>query len=164
MIKNNEIKARRVMVISEEGNLLGEFSKDEAINLAEENDLDLVQMNSESIPTCKIMDHGKYMFEQNKKSKAVKNKDKEIQFEPNIATNDLNHKLKHAMEFIDKGYTVSIRMILKGRMRESTTIGEEFLSRVNSILNENNLQLTYKRNGNLFSGTIEKEKKDANKN
>ncbi len=159
MLKNKEIKSTVVFVIGEDGEQVGNLSLEDALNLAEEKGLDLVQMNKEKVPTCKIMDYGKYIYAQKKKHhKQHIVKEKELRFEPNISEHDIAHKLKHAIEFIDAGHRVLIKVPLRGRMISNTTVAEELLSSIKGKLMVFNLTLDYKKEGNSFKGSIEKLK------
>jgi translation initiation factor IF-3 len=154
LLKNEEIKAKKVLLIRESTK---EVSIEEALQIAEEQGLDLVQLNDKAIPSCKIMDYSKHLFEQ-KKKKAFKPilREKEIQFEPNIADHDLQHKLNQSISFVEKGHKVVIKVILKGRNKDRENVGLDLISSLNGKLNTKNLKLVYKKEGSNFKGVIEK--------
>ena len=108
---NEQIRDREVRVVSESGEQLGIMSAREAMKLAQEAELDLVKIApTAKPPVCKIIDYGKYRYEQARKEKEAKKKQrtvevKEVRLSPNIDTNDLNTKMNNARKFISKGYT-----------------------------------------------------------
>ena len=107
---NEQIRDREVRVVSESGEQLGIMSAREAMKLAQEAELDLVKIApTAKPPVCKIIDYGKYRYEQARKEKEAKKKQrtvevKEVRLSPNIDTNDLNTKMNNARKFISKGY------------------------------------------------------------
>lgn len=118
---NEEIRAREIRLIDENGSQLGMVSLNEALSLANERNLDLVEMSSNSnISVCKIMDYGKYRYERLKKDKENKKKQKntvikEIRVKPHIDTHDLETKIKQIEKFLEKEYKVKISLRLSGR-------------------------------------------------
>jgi translation initiation factor IF-3 len=116
---NFDIKANRVLLISEDGDKLGIFSRRDAIERAEESNLDLVQVSGDQeIPVCKILDYGKMQYEQKKNAKGANSSKvvvKEIRFGPATGENDINVKIKAANAFLDKGHHVRLVVKLKGR-------------------------------------------------
>lgn len=118
---NHEIKSREVRIIDENGEQLGIFSLEDAINLANDKNLDLVEMsfNSEN-SVCKIMDYGKYRYERLKKDKENKKKQKnivikEIRVKPYIDKHDMETKINQIHKFLEKENKVKISMKLSGR-------------------------------------------------
>ena len=116
---NEQIKANKVQVIDEQGEKRGVMGIHDALDLAYEKKLDLVLVapNAE-IPVCKIMNYGKYKFEQSKKEKEAKKKQKifeikEIRITPNIEQHDFEFKLKNAQKFIEDGNKVKITVRLE---------------------------------------------------
>ena len=130
---NEEIRDKEVRVIGAEGDQLGIMSSADALKLAYEKDLDLVKIAPNAVPpVCKIMDYGKFRFEQMKKEKeARKNQHvveiKEVRMSPNIDTNDFNVKLKNAQKFLKEGNRVKITVRFRGREMAHTSIGETLL-------------------------------------
>ena len=104
-----------------------------ALKIAEENELDLVKIAPGSNPpVCKIMDYGKFRFEQTKKEKEAKKNQrvvevKEIRMSPSIDTNDLNTKVKNAMKFLKDGNRVKVTVRFRGREMAHTSLGEVLL-------------------------------------
>ncbi len=118
---NEQIKDREVRVISEEGEQLGIMSAREAYQMAVDADLDLVKIApTAKPPVVKIMDYGKYRYEQSRKEKEARKKQKqvelkEVRLSPNIEVNDLNTKINAARKFIAKGDKVKISLRFRGR-------------------------------------------------
>ena len=122
ILRNNQIKAGRVVVIGDDGNKVGEFLRTDAISMAEELGLDLVQVGGQDInPICKIMDYGKLLYEKKKKQKgggSAQVKVKELKFGPNTDDHDMAVRHDKAKKFIEQGDRVKITVRFKGR--EST--------------------------------------------
>ena len=118
---NEQIRDREVRLISTDGEQLGVMSAKEAMKLAREANLDLVKIAPQAKPpVCKILDYGKYRFEQAKREKEAKKKQKvvelkEIRLSPNIDLNDLNTKMNAAKKFLSKGDKVKITLRFRGR-------------------------------------------------
>ena len=109
------------------------MSAQQALDIAEEKNLDLVKISPNSNPpVCKIMDYGKYRFEQSKREKETRKNQKivevkEIRMSPGIGTNDFNVKLKNALKFLADGDRVKVTVRFRGREMTHTEIGEELL-------------------------------------
>jgi len=132
--RNHRIKVPQVRVISPEGKQLGILDTPKAVNLALEVGLDLVEVapNATPVPVCRIMDFGKYVYEEQKKhshSRSTASKIKEIEFTARIAPNDFNTKLRHAEEFLDHGNKVKLRLKFRGREMAHTELGFEVIKR-----------------------------------
>ena len=118
---NEQIRDREVRLIGEDGEQLGIMSSREAMKLAAEANLDLVKIApTAKPPVCKIIDYGKYKYEQTRKEKEAKKKQKtvevkEVRLSPNIDTNDLNTKVNNAKKFIGKGNKVKVTLRFRGR-------------------------------------------------
>ena len=132
---NEQIKANKVQVIDEQGEKRGVMGIHDALDLAYEKKLDLVLVapNAE-IPVCKIMNYGKYKFEQSKKEKEAKKKQKifeikEIRITPNIEQHDFEIKLKNAQKFIEDGNKVKITVRFRGREMNYLKLGEQVLNK-----------------------------------
>lgn len=133
---NHEIRAGEVRCIGDDGTQYGIISRDEALEKAEELGLDLVLIAPDGKPpVCKVMDYGKFKYQQEKKKKEAKKKQKtidvkEIKFSVKIADNDINYKIKHAREFLEEGKHVKFRVFLKGREMANPDAGIAVLERV----------------------------------
>ena len=133
---NEQIRDKEVRLIGADGEQLGIVSSKEAQRLADEAGLDLVKIApTAKPPVCKIIDYGKYRYEQARKEKEAKKKQKtielkEIRLSPNIDTNDLNTKINAAKKFIEKGNKVKVTLRFRGRemahMQSSKHILDDF--------------------------------------
>ena len=118
---NEQIREREIRLIGEDGEQLGIMSAREAMKIAQEAELDLVKIApAAKPPVCKIIDYGKYKYEQARKEKEAKKKQKtvevkEVRLSPNIDTNDLNTKKNNAKKFISKGNKVKVTLRFRGR-------------------------------------------------
>ena len=131
--RNHRIKAEQIRVISPEGKQLGVLATGKALQLAQQFDLDLVEVAPNvTPPVCRIMDFGKYMYEESKKHSHVRttaSKIKEIEFSVRIEHNDFLTKLRHAEEFLDHGNKVKLRLKFRGREMARTEMGFEVINR-----------------------------------
>lgn len=140
---NEQIRDREVRLIGEDGQQLGIVSGREALRMAEEAGLDLVKIApTAKPPVCKIVDYGKFRYEQTRKEKEAKKKQKtievkEIRLSPNIDKNDLNTKINAARKFLTKGDRVKITLRFRGRemahMANSKHILDDFAESVADI-------------------------------
>lgn len=130
---NEEIRDKEVRLIDDEGNQLGIMSADAALQIAIERDLDLVKIAPGSNPpVCKVMDYGKFRFEQSKREKEAKKNQhvvdvKEIRMSPGIGVNDFNVKLKNGQKFLQDGDRLKVTVRFRGREMAHTDIGERLL-------------------------------------
>ncbi len=131
--RNDKIRAPEIRVISPEGKQLGILPTEKALSLARQFNLDLVEMSANANPpVCRIMDFGKYIYEEQKKTSHVKStasKLKEIEFTPRIAENDFITKIRHAEEFLDHGNKVKFRLKFRGREMAHTELGFDLMKR-----------------------------------
>ncbi|HJA02546.1 MAG TPA: translation initiation factor IF-3 [Candidatus Gallimonas gallistercoris] len=131
---NGEIRDREIRVISETGEMLGVMSPREAMRLAEEADLDLVKISPNAVPpVCKIMDYGKFKFEQAKKEKENRRNQKvveikEVQLSMTIDVGDLNVKAKQATKFLGEGNKVKVSIRLRGRQMAHANLGRDVMN------------------------------------
>ena len=118
---NEQIRDKEIRLISENGEQLGIMSAREALKIAQEAELDLVKIAPMAKPpVCKIIDYGKYKYEQTRKEKEARKKQKtveikEVRLSPNNDTNDLNTKINNAKKFISKGNKVKVTLRFRGR-------------------------------------------------
>ena len=130
---NEQIQDPQVRLIDDEGIQLGIISAEEALSIATERGYDLVKIAPNSVPpVCRIMDYGKFRFEQTKKEKEAKKNQrvievKEIRMSPSIDTNDFNTKLKNAQKFLSDGDRVKVSVRFRGREMAHTEIGVDLL-------------------------------------
>lgn len=139
---NEEIRDLEVRVLDEENEQLGIMSGKEALALAQEKKLDLVKIApSAKPPVCKIMDFGKFRYEQQKKDKEARKKQKsagvkEIRLGLNIEKNDLETKAKNAMKFLQSGDKVKVSLRFKGREMGYTQQGFEVVKKFTAVIEE----------------------------
>ncbi|MEQ8602180.1 MAG: translation initiation factor IF-3 [Marivibrio sp.] len=139
---NEEIRVPEVRVIDSEGEQLGILSIADAIAAAEEAGLDLVEVSpTAKPPVCKILDYGKFKYEQQKKKNEAKKKQKtielkEIKFRPNIDQHDYDTKMKSMHKFIDEGDKVKVTLRFRGRELAHQELGLEVLNRVRDDMAE----------------------------
>lgn len=130
---NEDIQAPEVRLISDTGEQLGLMSSEEALKIAVEKEMDLVMIAPGSKPpVCKIMDYGKYRFEQAKREKEAKKNQrvieiKEIRMSPSIGDNDFNTKLRAGQKFLTEGNRLKVTIRFRGREMAHTNIGEQLL-------------------------------------
>ena len=131
---NEGIRARELRLISDNGDQLGVKTKQEALKMAEDANLDLVLVAPKAKPpVAKIMDYGKYRFELQKKQREARKKQKvvnikEVRLSPTIDTNDFNTKVKNARKFLSKGDKVKVSIRFRGRAITHKDIGREVLN------------------------------------
>ena len=133
---NERIRALQVQVISSEGKNLGTLSTREAINLAKQEGLDLIEISpNANPPVCKIIDIGKYKYDQQKKAHKAKKKQKvmnlkEIKLRPVTEIHDYNFKIKNAQKFLTKGDKVKFTVQFRGREMQHTNLGYDLMKRI----------------------------------
>jgi len=132
---NEEITDKEVRMIDEDGTQLGIMTSEEAFKIAVEKELDLVKISPTSNPpVCKIMDYGKYRFEQAKREKEARRHQhivevKEIRMSPSIGINDFKVKLNHGQKFLKEGDRLKVTIRFRGREMAHTDIGEKLLKK-----------------------------------
>lgn len=130
---NEQIRDREIRLIGEDGEQLGIMSVRDAMKLAREANLDLVKIApTAKPPVCKIIDYGKYRYEQARREKEARKKQKtievkEIRLSPNIDTNDLNTKVNQARKFVSGGNKVKVAVRFRGRELAHTAVGKTIL-------------------------------------
>ena len=133
---NDRIRASQVQVIGSDGKNLGTLPTQEAINIAKQQGLDLIEISpNASPPVCKIIDIGKYKYDLQKKANKAKKKQKivnlkEIKLRPVTEIHDYNFKLKNAQKFLEKGDKVKFTVRFKGREMQHTHLGKELMERI----------------------------------
>ena len=135
-VANNRINALEVQVISHDGNNLGILKTNDAIKLAKEEGLDLIEISpNANPPVCKIIDIGKYKYDLQKKANKAKKKQKvislkEIKLRPVTDAHDYNFKIKNAQKFLGKGDKVKFTVRFKGREMQHTNLGHQLMDRI----------------------------------
>jgi translation initiation factor IF-3 len=133
---NREIRAPKVRVIGQTGEQIGVLALYEALAKAEEDGLDLVEISpGANPPVCKIMNYGKFRYDQTKREKESKKaqhqiKIKEVKIKPNISAHDLVTKLNHSREFLEKGNKVKITCTFRGREAAHPELGEKIMQKL----------------------------------
>lgn len=164
---NEHIRVREVRLIDDEGGQNGIVSTREALELAKERNLDLVEVSpNANPPVCKILDFGKYRYEQEKRLRdSRKNqkalKIKEIRMQPKIGSGDLDTKAKHVQEFLDEGDKVKVTIRFRGRELAHTELGYDVLKEVENRLREGSytIEKTAAMEGRFMSMTLNSKAK-----
>ncbi len=139
---NDEIRGTELRVISEDGDQLGIISAEEALRIAQERGLDLVEVAPNgNPPVCRIMDYGKYLYMEQKRAQQAKKKQKRIQvkemkFRPKIDEHDYNFKKNHVLRFLKGGDRVKVTIRFRGRELAHKDKGYEILKRLKEELAE----------------------------
>ena len=139
---NEGIRIKEVRVIGENGEQIGVIATNEAIRMAKESGLDLVEVAPKaSPPVCRIMNFSKYKYEQEKKERLARKKQrvihiKEIKLKPNIEENDYQVKLRHLKKFLGRGDKAKVTLIFRGREMAHTDIGINLMNRLMKDLSE----------------------------
>ncbi|KAA2283907.1 translation initiation factor IF-3 [Arenimonas fontis] len=140
--RNQEIRVPRVRVIGSDGEMVGILSRDEALALAEDAGLDLVEIQPNADPpVCRIMDFGKFMFEQQKKASAARKKQKvveikELKFRPTTDDGDYNIKMRNLRRFLEEGDKVKVNIRFRGREMAHQELGLEMARRIEADLGD----------------------------
>jgi len=133
---NREIRARRVRVVRPEGDHVGVIPIEEALTMAEEAELDLVEVSPLSDPpVCRLMDYGKFKYEQSKRAHEAKKKQtfihlKEVKFRPKTEDHDFRFKVRHIRRFLEHGDKVKVTVFFRGREIVHADLGKRILDRV----------------------------------
>jgi translation initiation factor IF-3 len=134
------IRVPEVRVIDEEGNQLGVMATEKALELADEQGLDLVEVSPTARPpVCRITDFGKFKYERSKRQREARKKQhtiqvKEVKFRPKTEEHDYQFKKRHAEEFLEKGYKVKVTMVFRGRELDHRELGMRMLQRLQDDL------------------------------
>lgn len=139
---NKDITAREVRLIDQDGEQVGVVSLEEAISAAEQTDMDLVEIAPQSEPpVCRLMDYGKFIFDQKKQRQEARKKQKQVQvkevkFRPGTDEGDYKVKLRNLNRFLNEGDRAKVTMRFRGREHAHRELGLEVLKRVENDLNE----------------------------
>jgi len=151
---NERIRAPQVQVISSDGQNLGTLNTQEAINIAKQEGLDLIEISpNANPPVCKIIDIGKYKYDLQKKANKAKKKQKiislkEIKLRPVTDIHDYNFKIKNAQRFLEKGDKVKFTVRFKGREMQHTHLGQDLMKRIiNDTINIGKVEIRPKFEG-----------------
>ena len=139
---NREIRAQQIRVIDDEGNMLGVMTVPEALRIAEDRGLDLLEIApTASPPTCKIMDYGKWKYEKKKQATAARKKQtvvtiKEVQMRPRTDQHDFETKMNHARRFLLDGDKVKVSLRFMGRELAHQELGMEVMQKAIAFVND----------------------------
>ncbi|GAA7461808.1 translation initiation factor IF-3 [Helicobacter pylori] len=171
VLLNGDINFKEVRCVSDDGEVYGIISSKEALKIAQNLGLDLVLISaSAKPPVCKVMDYNKFRYQNEKKIKEAKKKQKqieikEIKLSTQIAQNDINYKVKHAREFIEANKHVKFKVVLKGRESQNSKAGLDVLLRVQTMMQDlANPEKEPKTEGRFVSWMFVPKAKEAPKN
>ena len=159
---NERIRSPQVQVISSDGKNLGTLSTQEAITIAKQEGLDLIEISpNASPPVCKIIDIGKHKYDLQKKAKKAKKKQKiinlkEIKLRPVTEIHDYNFKIKNAQKFLEKGDKVKFTVKFRGREMQHTNLGNELMNRIiNDTANLGKVEMRPKLEGRQMTMIVQ---------
>ncbi|GAA7578468.1 translation initiation factor IF-3 [Helicobacter pylori] len=171
VLLNGDINFKEVRCVGDNGEVYGIISSREALKIAQNLGLDLVLISaSAKPPVCKVMDYNKFRYQNEKKIKEAKKKQKqieikEIKLSTQIAQNDINYKVKHAREFIEANKHVKFKVVLKGRESQNSKAGLDVLLRVQTMMQDlANPEKEPKTEGRFVSWMFVPKAKEAPKN
>ncbi|AJC50342.1 translation initiation factor IF-3 [Coxiella endosymbiont of Amblyomma americanum] len=166
---NKQIRVSEVRLINKEGGQMGIVKIDQALALAEESELDLVEVSPMAIPpVCRIMDFGKYQFEKSKQKAAQRKKQrsihlKEVKFRPGTGEGDYQVKLRKIIVFLKRGDRVKTSLRFKGREMQHQALGLELLNRIKRDLGDVAIEQEPKMEGRQMTMVVMKGKNESNK-
>ncbi|WP_187876810.1 translation initiation factor IF-3 [Helicobacter pylori] len=171
VLLNGDINFKEVRCVGDDGEVYGIISSKEALKIAQNLGLDLVLISANAKPpVCKVMDYNKFRYQNEKKIKEAKKKQKqieikEIKLSTQIAQNDINYKVKHAREFIEANKHVKFKVVLKGRESQNSKAGLDVLFRVQTMMQDlANPEKEPKTEGRFVSWMFVPKAKEAPKN
>ncbi|MBH0255616.1 translation initiation factor IF-3 [Helicobacter pylori] len=171
VLLNGDINFKEVRCVGDDGEVYGIISSKEALKIAQNLGLDLVLISAGAKPpVCKVMDYNKFRYQNEKKIKEAKKKQKqieikEIKLSTQIAQNDINYKVKHAREFIEANKHVKFKVVLKGRESQNSKAGLDVLLRVQTMMQDlANPEKEPKTEGRFVSWMFVPKAKEAPKN
>lgn len=163
---NDRIRFKEVLVIGPEGEQLGILTRDEALNRAESYELDLLCVSpNANPPVCKILDYGRYRYEQQKRAREAKKRQhvtqvKSLRLSPVIEEHDFNTKLRHARKWLESGHKVKVDMRFRGRMMTRVEVGRKTMDQfIEDTKDLGSAENRPKLEGNTMSVTISPVKK-----
>jgi translation initiation factor IF-3 len=164
---NERIRAREVRVIGDEGEQIGVMPPFEALKLAREKNLDLVEISpTAQPPVCRIMDYGKFLYQNEKREREAKKKQKiitvkEVKFRINVDDHDYDTKKTHVLRFLDEGDKVKATIFFRGREMTRQSLGRQILERlIKDVENKGIVEFRPRQEGNTLH-LILAPKKDA---
>ena len=167
---NERIRAREIRVIDDEGQQMGIMPPFEALKKAREKNLDLVEISpTANPPVCRIMDYGKYLYQQEKKEREAKKHQKtitvkEVKFRINVDDHDYETKKNHVLRFLDEGDKVKATIFFRGREMTRTGLGREILERLIKDVNDRGIvEFRPRQEGNTLHLILAPKKAEAPK-
>jgi translation initiation factor IF-3 len=167
---NERIRAREIRVIDDEGQQMGILPPYEALKKARERNLDLVEISpTANPPVCRIMDYGKYLYQQEKKEREAKKHQKtitvkEVKFRINVDEHDYQTKKNHVLRFLDEGDKVKATIFFRGREMTRTGLGREILERlIKDVEQKGMVEFRPRQEGNTLHAILAPKKEGAQK-
>ena len=164
---NERIRAREIRVIGDEGEQIGIMPPFEALKKAREQNLDLVEISPSAVPpVCRIMDYGKFLYQQEKKEREAKKHQKvitvkEVKFRINVDDHDYETKKNHVLRFLDEGDKVKATIFFRGREMTRTNLGRQILERlIKDVEDKSIVEFRPRQEGNTLHAILA-PKKDA---
>lgn len=164
---NDRIRAREIRVLDDDGNQLGIMQPFEALKLAKERNLDLVEISpTAQPPVCRVMDYGKYLYQQEKKEREAKKHQtkitvKEVKFRINVDDHDYETKKNHVLRFLEEGDKVKATIFFRGREMTRTMLGRQILERLlKDVEGQSIVEFRPRQEGNTLHAILA-PKKDA---
>src|SRR6516162_1295741 len=167
---NERVRVREVRVIDDEGNQLGIMPPFEALKIAREKNLDLVEVSpTAQPPVCRIMDYGKYLYQQEKREREAKKHQhqivvKEVKFRINVDDHDYETKKNHVLRFLGEGDKVKATIFFRGREMTRTGLGRQILERlIKDVESESIVEFRPRQEGNTLHAILAPKKVEGQK-
>jgi translation initiation factor IF-3 len=165
---NDRIRAREIRVIDDEGNQIGILPPFEALKMAREKNLDLVEISpTAQPPVCRIMDYGKFLYQQEKKEREAKKHQKqivvkEVKFRINVDDHDYETKKNHVLRFLDEGDKVKATIFFRGREMTRTNLGRQILERlIKDVEDKSIVEFRPRQEGNTLHAILAPKKDEG---
>src|SRR5215470_1494727 len=165
---NDRIRAREIRVIDDEGNQIGIMPPFEALKMAREKNLDLVEISpTAQPPVCRIMDYGKYLYQQEKKEREAKKHQKqivvkEVKFRINVDDHNYETKKNHVLRFLDEGDKVKATIFFRGREMTRTNLGRQILERlIKDVESKSIVEFRPRQEGNTLHAILAPKKDET---
>ncbi|PYX39276.1 MAG: translation initiation factor IF-3 [Acidobacteria bacterium] len=162
---NDRIRAREIRVIDDEGQQIGILPPFEALKMAREKNLDLVEISPTATPpVCRIMDYGKFLYQQEKKEREAKKHQKqivvkEVKFRINVDDHDYETKKNHVLRFLEDGDKVKATIFFRGREMTRTNLGRQILERLIKDIGDNGIvEFRPRQEGNTLHAILAPKK------
>jgi translation initiation factor IF-3 len=167
---NDRIRAKEIRVIDDEGNQIGILPPFDALKMAREKNLDLVEISPSAVPpVCRIMDYGKFLYQQEKKEREAKKHQKvivvkEVKFRINVDDHDYETKKNHVLRFLDEGDKVKATIFFRGREMTRTNLGRQILERlIKDVQDKSIVEFRPRQEGNTLHAILAPKKSEGGK-